>query len=696
MATAWTLTAAVEPACREFVVAARASALRPMLQWAEEEVIMPDGGPREGLRFRAGYPQAFSRLWFNEIDSGRWRRHAITGPGQDGKTVIGFTIPICYHLFEVGERVGIGVPTLDMVKDKWHDDIRPIVEQTRYREYLPRKGPASSGGTPLRIQFGNGTVARFFTFGGGDKTAAAWATRVMVITEVDGGCDLREGSVETDRIGQLEGRTNAWDDLARIYLECTVSVKSGRIWQEVQNGTASRIVLQCPKCKGYVTPEREHLKGWQDAENIVQARAAGHVICPNCAKPWTEKQRHAANAKCRLVHEGQTITKRGKIRGKPKPVETFGLRWNCVNSGLKSMGGIAAEEWTKIHSLDEDNKERALRQFKWAIPVEPEGIRGNRVTFESLRGQIGNLGRGICPPDTDFLTLGSDTGMYLNHWVVVAWLKSGRGHIVDYGLTEVPTDQFGIERAMILAIRELEDSRIATPYPKHDGGTADVLQAWIDARGKTRTTPWERQVYQACAAGNKRLGVSDRWEDFILRPAWGFGAGQIDHKPYQTPNRKTSICRFIADDGSYDFSWRKGKQALVAQIDTNRWKSWAWERFATPPGDPGSLVLFRAPEKEHIKFRKHVTAEEPLEEFIPGKGNRVVWKQLRKQNHWFDALYLACAAAHWRGFRIVLEDGSTQATEVVPGLAARAREQRQGKRASGSSGGWFSKQKRAG
>ena len=38
-----------------------------------------------------------------------------------------------------------------------------------------------------------------------------------------------------------------------------------------------------------------------------------------------------------------------------------------------------------------------------------------------------------------------------------------------------------------------------------------------------------------------------------------------------------------------------------------------------------------------------------------GKGNVTRWERLRKQNHWLDALYNACAAGHFCGVRLVDE-----------------------------------------
>ena len=50
-----------------------------------------------------------------------------------------------------------------------------------------------------------------------------------------------------------------------------------------------------------------------------------------------------------------------------------------------------------------------------------------------------------------------------------------------------------------------------------------------------------------------------------------------------------------------------------------------------------------------------MTAETKTEEFVAGKGVVVKWKRLSRQNHWFDALYNACAAGYGCGVRLVEE-----------------------------------------
>ena len=67
------------------------------------------------------------------------------------------------------------------------------------------------------------------------------------------------------------------------------------------------------------------------------------------------------------------------------------------------------------------------------------------------------------------------------------------------------------------------------------------------------------------------------------------------------------------------------------------------------------MTFFSAQPQEHLALAKHRTAERKTEEFVAGKGVVARWERLRRQNHWFDALYNAGAAGHLCGVRLVDE-----------------------------------------
>ena len=106
---------------RWFLGQARPRRLRTMRQFAEQEIVIPEG-PFQGRKFRCAR-QPYTGLWFDAVDSGIWNRHVATGPTQSGKTLSCFVIPLLYHLFELEETVICGLPDMDMAADKWREDI---------------------------------------------------------------------------------------------------------------------------------------------------------------------------------------------------------------------------------------------------------------------------------------------------------------------------------------------------------------------------------------------------------------------------------------------------------------------------------------------------------------------------------------------------------------------------------------------
>jgi hypothetical protein len=59
-----------------------------------------------------------------------------------------------------------------------------------------------------------------------------------------------------------------------------------------------------------------------------------------------------------------------------------------------------------------------------------------------------------------------------------------------------------------------------------------------------------------------------------------------------------------------------------------------------------ATVDYRSSQSTFLEFARHLTAEAKAEEFAADKGLVTKWERLRRNNHWLDALYNACAAGH--------------------------------------------------
>jgi phage terminase large subunit GpA-like protein len=592
-----------------------------MRQFAEQEIIIPDG-PFGGRRFKCAR-QPCSGLWFDQVDSNQWRRFVATGPTQSGKTLSCFIIPTLYHLFEIGETVIVGLPDMDMAADKWREDLAPVIERSKYRDLMPKWGGGSRGGKVQTLQFLNGATLKFMSGGGSDKSRAGFTSRVVIITETDG-MDLAGGtSREADKISQLQARTQAFGDRARIYMECTVSTPEGRTWREIKSGTDSKIVLPCPHCNGWVTPEREQLTGWQDAQTVVEAGQQAALCCPSCGAIWTEAERITINTRARLVHRGQTIDAAGEVTGAPPGTHTLGFRWNAANNLLMSMSRVAEEEWEAPRTTDADSAEKKLRQFFWTLPSEAESVTLSEMDAMSITRRSIDAPRGRVPADAAEITIGIDIGKWLSHWVAVAWRPGGSPHVVEYGRLEVPSREMSEEAAILSSLRTFRDG-VCIPGWTPVGGGANISPRLV----LVDSGAWEPTIVAFCVESGP---------GFL--PSKGFGVQQLQR-------------RNIYREPAYEPVMQPAGYYLI-EINADWWKSYVHNRLQTPPGQPGALSLFHATPTDHLTFAKHLTAERRVEEFVAGKGLVTRWEAVNRNNHYLDALALACVAGHGIGQRLV-------------------------------------------
>jgi phage terminase large subunit GpA-like protein len=612
---------------------ARAPRLRLMSEWAESEVILPNG-PFAGERYRH-HRHPVSKIWFDELDSGRWSRAAATGPSQNGKTLQCYVIPVLWHLFEVGETVIVGLPDMNMANDKWQQDFKPVIQASPFRDLMPNRGEGSKGGNiKSSITFANGATLRFMSGGGNDKKRAGYTSRVVAVTETDGMDEAGEQSREADKIEQLEARTRAFGRTGkRIYLECTVSIERGRIWQEIKQGSDSKIMRPCPHCGVYVCPEREHLIGWETAESEEQAAAETHFFCPACGELWTESQRLSAAKRAKLVHRGQEITNDGVITGPIPQTQTLGFRWSAIDNPFITAGDLGAEEWKAKRSKDPENAEKKMRQFIWAIPYEPPDVELTPLDAEQIASRKSTFAEGVIPPDCLGVVIGVDTGKRKLHWVATAVMSDGRMFVIKYGTQPVRSDELGVHGGLVEALGKLRKF-FAAMNPR---------QVWIDSGYHEHTDA----IYAFCMKANEGLKLGQE----RYRPSKGYGEGQQRVGRYWMPEHKDDDVLHIGREFHIK-RVRRGKEllrgVLLVHVNADHWKSELHQRLMIPPGEPKAIVLYDAPNPfEHSEISQHYVAERQMSKFVAGRGEVIVWDRVSRENHKLDASYLAIAAGEF-------------------------------------------------
>jgi phage terminase large subunit GpA-like protein len=582
---------------------ARVARIRSMSEFAEAEIIIPNG-PKKGDRFRLD-TQPFARLWLEEIDSRRWREHWATGPAQTGKTLITLVIPLMFHLFEYEENCIMGIPRMEMASEKWRIDILPAIKASRYKSLLPTRGPGSKEGAKVElIKFRNGASLRFMSAHGGDENRSGSTARVVFMTEVDKMDDSGNVSEEANPIAQMMARTRAYGESAVVYGECTPSTSLGKIWQTISAGTASKIVLPCPACDQWVTPERENLIGFQEAENELEAEELAALCCPACAAAWSEEQRIQANLRGKLVHRGQQVIN-GRVVGELPKTRVLGFRWSATNNLFQPMRQVASKTWKLGRTDNEEQAERELNQFVWALPHDNKQASAMELSMDGIQRRQSDMARGVVPSDCWGITRGTDVGRHLIHYVDIAHTLRGP-YVIDYGVIETNSIDLGDEAGIRLGL-SISGQMMEERYRERQ------WIEWIDSGDYTDI------VYEVVREDDRR-----RW---AIK-----GAGSQQYMP---PSSRTRRVGKIGED--WHVSKLKEQRVSLIILNSDGWKHRLHRALANPIGAIGALLLFAADPRDHFRFAKHMLSERRVEDFVAGRGWIARFVRERTQNHLLDA-----------------------------------------------------------
>lgn len=636
---------------QRFVYELRPRQIRTFRQFAEDELVLPNG-PRQGLHFRCDF-MAWTGPVLDEFTAGRYNRFFASGPTQAGKTLLFFIIPTLYHLFERRDPVIIGVPKLDMAQAIYAERLLPVITQTRYAEFLPRSGAGSRGGKFEAVRFENGAILRFMGAGGGDEQRSSHTAPIVILTEIDKMDTSGPVSREGDPVRQIEARNRSFRRWGthRVYAECTMSIETGRVYHEVvENGTDTRVYLPCAHCGEYITPEREHFGGWQGAANVIEARKLGRFACPECGAEWREKDRRESLQKPVLAAKGQTVTRAGHVHGKPPATKTFGFRWNAMHSALTEMADIAEDEW-QAEQTDDPSAQKVLTQFVWALPYKDELMSMSGLTRDFILTKITQHPRGVAPDGTAKLTVFVDLGLYRCWWATWAWKDTAEGYVIDYGAIEVPQGRQTNPLAILSSLRAWRDD-VLVPGWKHGESVITHDLCLVDSG------------YQPDIAYT-----------FVKESGQGryFAAKGLGTARNQTGWRAPKAGK----DCQVGHDWFISRQPAgvrLVNMHSDHWKRAVHDGFSAPPGAAGSLSLYHAAPLDHVQFARQITAEREDEGFQPGVGTTRWWTVIRKDNHYLDCTYGCHVAADMLGIRLVKDPKPPMKTAGQPARRTRSRD----------------------
>lgn len=598
---------------------------RSMEEFAESEIVLPDG-PFSGQRFRIARQPAHG-LFFRAVDTGHWFRYACTGPQQSGKTLAFVVIPIIYHLFERNQTVLFGLPSMDMANDKWKLDLKPAIEASQYARFLPRKGAGSQGGTPELIQFSNGANLKFITAGGGDEKRAGFTGPVLVVTEASHLDQVGAQSDEATKLKQMEGRVRAYraSGQARIYLESTVTIEEGRIWQEYMQGTAGEVVFQCHACDEWICPGRDNLIGWQDATTEDQAELQSRWACPACGILFDDATRNRQLQTAKLRHKGQTISPDGTVSGDVVLSKTMGFRYSAATNTFMTAGIVGGDEWKAAREVDQDNAEKELLQWTWALPAKPRQQDVEPLDFKAVMYRQSQWTRGTMPSDVVAISAGVDVREKQLDWFVTAKRENGQPLCIDYGFEPVLREASDLQTALRQAVRYLQEKFDKGWIVEGSGAMRGIDIALIDIGWETDT-------------------IRDSLNDHQLwRRAKGFGYKQHSGANYSAPTTPKGSVYHQIGEGWHDVILTRGSTRFrELHNNADHWKRRVHQALTVAGDSSAALLLPKTGRTDgRIEVAKQLTAEREQTVFEVGKGTVRKWVQTFSRNHFLDACYMS-------------------------------------------------------
>ncbi len=305
-------------------------------------------------------------------------------------------------------------------------------------------------------------------------------------------------------------------------------------------------------------------------------------------------------------------------------------------------------------------------------PQEENTNQNLQITPTRVASQLSGLFQNQLPRfDNVKITCGLDIGNFYSYWVKVAWFGNATGVILDYGVAENPGAKTGMDQQLL----------DATLLPSLMQWRTDILSinppsfCLIDSGSGTHT----EIVYEFVrSVGGVPFEASKGWDRGRFR------IGEPSEK------RRCYYECYAEDKRLIDKVW-------LYHVNTEFWKHWIHERFVTPAFNEanqfndGSLSFYVDPNdpRKHTSISHHVCSEMRETRFVEGKGMVTNWVQKNQNNHYLDALALACAAAGVLGVRLIKRESMIDLPSQPTKRPAEQRKPQTPSRFIQRPGGWL-------
>jgi hypothetical protein len=324
------------------------------------------------------------------------------------------------------------------------------------------------------------------------------------------------------------------------------------------------------------------------------------------------------------------------------------------NRAAMDMG--AAVSWEARYNKDELSAIQAAQNLKLRDelafyseyqndPAAASQFKNVRLVPANIIARYNGQPRNAIPPAVTHLTAFVDIHDTALFYLVAGWCSNLSGFVVDYGtFPEQPIHNFTLTSL---------PKPLTSIYPGVvvDGaihaGLTDLLKQ-LTTRFYDRNGVGVRLDRIHVDAGYKPAIVEQvlaRLANSSIRPARGVGI-TADKRPISQYTKHPGD--IIGDYWYLPAAKRSGGPAIYL-IDVNHYKAKVYQGLLAPMGQAGAISMYGTEQSNHTMLVNQLCSEYPIEK--SGKyGHGIAWTQkLNSQNHLFDCLVGALAAAACAG-----------------------------------------------
>jgi len=458
-------------------------------------------------------------------------------------------------------------------------------------------------------------------------------------------------------IKQAEGRAVTFNLNRKIVTLCTPTLEGSNIDQAWQKSDKRKYWVPCPHCGGFqildffqIKHVGEKLGEWpkgekRDPNYIMEARPAIYE-CKHCKEDITDAKKPWMLKRGKWIPEATEMPQNGEIESFPYRYHT-GFWWNGLYSPWMTFSALASEFF-------EAKKDRASFQTFWNLKLAENWVEQyERIDEDDVLKACCELSARTVPEDAIALTCGIDrqeTGFY---YLVRAW------RVNDFNTREETLTSWLIDYGFLTSWYDLEELLFGTVYPiRETEATMRIWRAGIDTGG----TLLPRPVFDP-TGGHGMIRTSTEDTMVWLRNnsrgrgcfIWGTKGSRYNFEPGEKirlgkPKDKYPSGKPIP--GGLQIANLDTRQLKDMFMDYLEWARNGEERGAYLHKDTGA------------DYTSQVTAEEKR----PDKRGRMMWTQIRADNHYLDCEVITHALADpcWAGGVRMLggKFGTTQLTKA--------------------------------